>query len=130
MGGGDILEHGGKSMRTDGLSEAILRSLAYGGPRWLALLSGGQEISGCGYKRQPITFTGIPAPVCNVNPIAFWCCAEVGWGKAEQFGIADSASGGNILAIDELRPARAIAFGDWYVIAPGALEISVWMSGQ
>lgn len=84
----------------------------------------GTEVSGGGYARQPITFSGAANPVVGpATQITF--TATAAWGTITHWAVYDLASAGNFLVSGALTASRTIASGDSAVVSVGALSVSL-----
>ena len=87
--------------------------------------TGGVEVSGNGYARQPVDWseTATPGQFDNDALVAF--TADGGnWGSIVGWGNCDHVSAGNIWDRGELDAAETINDGDTLSFAAGALKIS------
>lgn len=88
---------------------------------------GGTELSGSGYARQSITFTisgTNPTQAANSAQIDF-PTASGSWGTVTHAAIFDASTSGNMLWWGALTASKAVASGDVFRIASGALVLTI-----
>lgn len=85
---------------------------------------GGTEVTGGGYARQPITFgPASGGAISNTAAITF-TASGAAFGTIVAVGLFDAATGGNMLAWDEIASAT-IGDGDRLEVPAGDLDISL-----
>lgn len=88
---------------------------------------GGTEVTGGAYTRlskatTTANFTLAGNTLTNAAVFA-WPDATASWGTVVAVGIFDAATGGNLLHWGDLTASKAIASGDRFELAAGALSI-------
>lgn len=89
--------------------------------------SGGTEISGGGYSRQPIDFSaasGDPTATSNPNEVIY-PAATTDWDKVVGVGIYDAHTGGNMLLHVPLTDSKKVFAGDLFSVPPEGFVISL-----
>jgi len=118
------------------LLEHVFKATSYTSPAtvYLALFtsatddaSGGTEVSGNGYGRQPITFGAAQSPagtIQNSGLVAFPSASPSGWGTVTHFAIYDASTNGNRLVWGALSASKTINAGDRIEFAIGDITIT------
>ncbi len=88
----------------------------------------GQEVSGGGYTRQPVTFaaptiSGDQAKTSNTADINF-PVATADWGTITHIGIRDAAAGGNLIYYGPVNSPRTILANDRVRFLAGSIQVS------
>jgi len=85
----------------------------------------GQEVSGNGYARVPVTF-GEPADraIKNIERVEF-PEATGSWGTVAYLAIKDAETGGNLLAYGAIENPKTIEAGDQVIFKEGNITISL-----
>ncbi|MCU0909790.1 MAG: hypothetical protein MUE98_00150 [Rhodobacteraceae bacterium] len=115
------------------LLDHVFRNSAYSSPAavYLALYTaaptdagGGTQVSGAGYARQAITFGAASGgAISNTSAVSFTASGG-SFGTVVAVGIFDAASGGNLLAWDDI-DAATVGDGDTITFAIGDLDVSL-----
>jgi hypothetical protein len=78
--------------------------------------SGGSEVSGAGYVRQPISFGNpVQGEMSNVNPIQY-PQATADWGPVAGLGIWDAQVGGTLLWFDDFVEPLNVTTGAFFIL--------------
>lgn len=87
---------------------------------------GGTEVSGGSYAREAVATwdAAVDGATANTGAITF-TTATAAWGTVTHIGVFDAVSGGNLLAWCAATAEKAVGSGDTYVIAAGALDITL-----
>lgn len=90
--------------------------------------SGGIEVSGGAYARQPISFAGgtggSPTSTTNGALVQF-PTATSDWGTINGAGIYDAATGGNLLEMGPLTMPKTVSSGDAFSFPANTYTISL-----
>lgn len=99
-------------------AEIMVLNALLDGPRWVSLHTGdptgGNEVVGNGYARQPVTFSASGAnPTTYFNDTALqYPIATADWGTISWFGIYDAVGGGNLLGYEPVDVPRNVLASD------------------
>lgn len=92
--------------------------------------TGGTEMVGTGYAAQSVAFAAYSSRrVANSGTITFTNSGVSTWPTAIGFGIADAASGGNILATGSLVPQASITAGNSLALLAGEIYVQMGKAG-
>lgn len=88
------------------------------------------EVTGAAYARQAVDFDASDAGASdNTAQIAYTKAGtSEDWGTITHFGIMDALTAGNMLAFGALLPIMHITDGMQYLIAAGALDVSITLT--
>ena len=115
------------------LLAAVLKNTSYSSPAttYLALFTSdptdadtGTEVSGGGYARQALSFTGTGDSVTTSAAVAF-TASGAAFGTITHIGIYDAVSGGNLLLHGALIASRTIADGATLTFAAGDITVGI-----
>jgi len=84
----------------------------------------GTELSGSGYVRKDINFGAASSGVATSSGVVTFDTASGSWGTVTHIGIHDAVSSGNLLFHGALTASKAIASGDVFQVANGAITIT------
>ena len=84
----------------------------------------GTELSGDAYARQDINFAAASGGAASSNATVTFPTATGSWGTITHIGIHDAVSSGNLLYHSALSASKAIASGDVFQVASGAITIT------
>ena len=84
----------------------------------------GTELSGSAYARQDINFAAASGGAAASNSTVTFPTATGSWGTITHIGIHDAVSSGNLLYHSALTASKAIASGDVFQVASGAITIT------
>jgi hypothetical protein len=84
----------------------------------------GTELSGSAYVRQDINFGASSSGVATSSGVVTFPTATGSWSTVTHIGIHDAASSGNLLFHGALTASKAIASGDVFQVANGAITIT------
>ena len=84
----------------------------------------GTELSGDAYARQDINFAAASGGAAASNATVTFPTATGSWGTITHIGIHDAATSGNLLYHSALSASKAIASGDVFQVASGAITIT------
>lgn len=88
--------------------------------------TGGVEVSGGGYARQPITFgvSGSGPAVASNSALVQFPTATADWGTVVGAGLYDALTGGNLIDAGPLQVAKTIGVGDVFAMPAGNYTIN------
>jgi hypothetical protein len=84
----------------------------------------GTELSGDAYARQDINFAAASGGAAASNATVTFPTSTGSWGTITHVGIHDAVSSGNLLYHAALTASKAIASGDVFQVASGAITIT------
>jgi len=84
----------------------------------------GTELSGSAYVRMDINFAAASGGAAASNSTVTFPTATGSWGTITHIGIHDAVSSGNLLYHSALTASKAIASGDVFQVASGAITIT------
>ena len=84
----------------------------------------GTELSGSAYVRMDINFAAASGGAAASNSTVTFPTATGSWGTITHIGIHDAVSSGNLLYHSSLTASKAIASGDVFQVASGAITIT------
>ena len=84
----------------------------------------GTELSGSAYVRMDINFAAASGGAASSNSTVTFPTATGSWGTITHIGIHDAVSSGNLLYHSALTASKAIASGDVFQVASGAITIT------
>ena len=84
----------------------------------------GTELSADAYARQDINFAAASGGAAASNATVTFPTATGSWGTITHIGIHDAATSGNLLYHSALSASKAIASGDVFQVASGAITIT------
>ena len=104
----------------------VFGGVAYTAPAtlYVALYTGGTEVSGGSYVRQACAFT-VSGNLATNTAAEEWPVATGTWGTIVAVGIFDAATSGNLLAYGNLANNKTISSGDVFRIPAGDLDITL-----
>ena len=83
------------------------------------------EVSGNGYSRQSVTFASAANGAISTNATVTFTASGGSWGTITHVLIADSATGGQVIAAGALSSSKVISDGDSLQIASGNLTVTL-----
>ncbi|WP_052409536.1 phage tail fiber protein [Paraburkholderia oxyphila] len=88
--------------------------------------TGGVEVTGGSYVRQPITWTvsGSGPAVASNTALVQFPTATASWGTVTGAGIYDAATGGNLIDGGPLQVSKVIGTGDVFAFQPATYTVS------
>ncbi|MFL9934228.1 hypothetical protein P0D88_34775 [Paraburkholderia sp. RL18-103-BIB-C] len=89
--------------------------------------TGGVEVTGGAYARQPITFgvTGSGPAVGNNSALVTFPTATASWGTVVGAALYDAATGGNLIDAGPLTSSKTIGTGDVFAVPASNYTLSL-----
>lgn len=86
--------------------------------------SGGAEVSGGGYAREPVSFAVAGDRASNAAAIE-WPVAVSNWGEVTHIAVCDALTGGVQIAHASVDVSKEVSIGDVFRISAGSLELTL-----